>query len=133
MDKSDIARFLKPLADQIGGALLQSDYPDISELWGQYDSACLELSEIGAVLELMRHHDTSWHDLDEMRWLAGLVEEVGELASSLMDRHDDSITWEMMQIASIALNYLRLFSTPGTMRLELENRLNLPTEESPQG
>jgi hypothetical protein len=120
--KSDIAQFMTPLADEIQTALLDSDYPGIAELWEQYDLAMLELKEIAPVLELMRHHDKTWHELDEVRWLAGLVEEVGELAASMMDKHDDPIAWEMMQIASIALNYLRLYSTHDAMQCILDQK-----------
>ena len=121
-NKSDIVKFLKPLQDELEKILMDTHYPAVAEFWQSYDRAMLELREIAPVLELMRQHDETWHDLDEMRWLAGLVEEVGELASSMMHRHDDPIAWEMMQIATISLNYLRLYSTPRVMQNILQRK-----------
>jgi len=120
--KSDIRRFLEPLAGEIQGFLLDYHYHAIAELWESYDHAILELKEIGPVLDLMRQHDTTWHDKGESYWLAGLVEEIGEFASFMIGKHDDAITWEMMQIASIALNWLRLYRTPGTQQSLLERK-----------
>jgi hypothetical protein len=69
----------------------------------------LELSGIErAVLTLAHAKSEMWQDMSEHYWLARLTEEVGELASSLIDRHEDLPEWELMEIASIALNFLRL-------------------------
>lgn len=39
-------------------------------------------------------------------WFMMLAEEIGELAGALRDQHEDPPEWELMQIASIALNWL---------------------------
>ena len=114
---------MEPLADEIQASLLESHYPAVAELWESYDHAMLELREIAPVLDLMRQHDETWHDLEFHQWLPGLIEEIGELASSIAGKHEDHPHWELMQIASIALNWLRLFSTPGQMANLLEQHL----------
>lgn len=51
------------------------------------------------------HRDYA-RDRDDAYWLALLVEEVGELASSLAGRHEDAPEVELHQIASICINWL---------------------------
>ena len=53
----------------------------------------------------IEHIDT-WEGEPESRWLQGLVEEVGELASSLAGRHEHTPDLELLQIAAIAINWL---------------------------
>jgi hypothetical protein len=58
------------------------------------------------VLELTKKHVETWRDKPEDYWLARLMQEVGELASSLVGDHDDPPEWELKQIAAICLNWL---------------------------
>ena len=119
---SDIVAFLESLGKEIARFLLDYHYPAVAELWESYDCAILELREIAPVLDLMRQHDQTWHDESQGYWLMRLVEEVGELASSMAGHHEDPIDWEVMQIASIALNWLRLFSCNKRMQELLDQR-----------
>ena len=52
-----------------------------------------------------RYHD-KWRDRDEFYWLARLMQEVGELSSSLVGDHPDTPEHELRQIASIVINWL---------------------------
>ena len=121
--KSDIAAFLESLESGLCQFLLDYGYPAIPEFWESYDAAMLELREIAPVLELMRKHDTTWHELDRREWLLQFVGEVSELVLSENGKHRHPPELEMMQIAAIALNWLRLFSTNGRMK-ELLDLLN---------
>ena len=47
-----------------------------------------------------------WLDRSSYYWFARLVQEVGELGSSIAGDHEDPLEWELAQIASIALNWL---------------------------
>lgn len=59
------------------------------------------------VVELARYYNDKWGGESELYWLARLVEEVGELCSSILRKHKkDLVAWKLMQIASIALNWL---------------------------
>ena len=49
-------------------------------------------------------HD--WRGMPSYYWLTRLVEEVGELAQALTARHEHSPDYELLQIASIAINWL---------------------------
>ena len=91
--------------------------------WEAYDEAMLELREIEPVLELMRRCDGVWHDKEIEFWVLRLAEEYLELTETLTGEHDDHPHWELMQIAAIALNCLRLFSTNTVMRGLLEEQL----------
>ena len=66
------------------------------------DRALAQLS----VTELARFHKLMWRDESESYWLSQLIEEVAELAAALLGKHDDPPEWELMQIASIAINWL---------------------------
>ena len=55
---------------------------------------------------LATDHKDTWRNEPELRWLAGLVAEVGELADALCDRHEHSPEHELTQIAAICLNWL---------------------------
>ena len=66
-----------------------------------YDGASL-----AAVIELVKiHRYVRRHEAEDV-WLAGLAEEFAELASALAGIHYDSPDWELLEIASIALNWL---------------------------
>lgn len=60
------------------------------------------------VLRLKLEHVKTWRDKPESYWFARLVQEVGELGSSLVGDHDDSPDWELAQIAAICLNWLEM-------------------------
>lgn len=62
------------------------------------------------VLTMTEQHSQDWRDMPDSYWFARLVEEVGELAGSLVDNHEDSPEWELTQIASICLNWLDMRS-----------------------
>jgi hypothetical protein len=47
-----------------------------------------------------------WQDKDDFYWLARLMQEVGELGSSLVGDHKDTPEHELLQIATISLNWL---------------------------
>lgn len=64
-----------------------------------------------AVLDLKRKHSETWRDMPESYWLARLMEEVGELASSVVGDHKDPVEWELTQIAAICLNWLDMRET----------------------
>jgi len=55
---------------------------------------------------LAMQHAATWAGMPDERWLQGLVEEVGELASALAGRHEHTPEFELRQIAAIALNWL---------------------------
>lgn len=52
------------------------------------------------------HH---WVHKDDNYWLQRLMQEVGELASVMAGDHDDTMEHELLQIGSIALNWLRKY------------------------
>ena len=56
--------------------------------------------------KLAKRCDGLWRDRDDSYWLMRLVQEVGELASSLACDHDDTPEHELKQIGSIAINWL---------------------------
>lgn len=60
------------------------------------------------VLALKEQHKETWRDEEESYWLARLMQEVGELGSSLVGDHEDSPDWELSQIAAICLNWLEM-------------------------
>lgn len=58
------------------------------------------------VVKLRTKYSEKWRDKSDSYWLARLMQEVGELGSSLVKDHEDTPEWELEQIASIALNWL---------------------------
>jgi hypothetical protein len=60
------------------------------------------------VLKLVEKYNHKWRLENNSYWLARLVQEVGELASSLSDKHEHLPEHELRQIASIAINWLDL-------------------------
>lgn len=52
-------------------------------------------------------HRRTWQDRDDAYWFQRLVEEVGELGSSLAGRHEDPPERELAEIAAIARNWLK--------------------------
>jgi hypothetical protein len=61
-----------------------------------------------SIVSLAVQHKDTWRDKPESYWFARLVQEVGELGSSLVGDHDDPAEWELKQIATICENWLRL-------------------------
>lgn len=82
--------FMKPADDQH------------TEEWGVAISVC----------DLAFFHDKTWRDQPEMYWLSRLMEEVGELAMALNDRHERDLPpdpdLELREIASICINWLEM-------------------------
>lgn len=60
------------------------------------------------VIYLKIKYKDQWRDMPESYWLMRLMQELGELASSLANDHEDSPDHELKQIASIALNWLEM-------------------------
>lgn len=69
------------------------------------------------VLTLARDHRTTWEHKPESYWLAALMGEVGELASSLMGEYEHPPETELRQISAICLNWLQRLEN-GTMFLQ---------------
>lgn len=61
-----------------------------------------------SVVDLAFEHRETWRDKPEDYWLARLMQEVGEAASSLVGDHDDPVEWELTQIAAICINWLEM-------------------------
>lgn len=55
---------------------------------------------------LVAQHSETWRKEPESYWLSRLIEEVGELAMALNDRHEHTPELELRQIAAIAINWL---------------------------
>lgn len=58
------------------------------------------------IVGLQRYHNKTWRNKRQWRWVLGLIEEVVELIASLVGLHEGPPEWELMQIASICLNWL---------------------------
>lgn len=58
------------------------------------------------VLDAKAACNSLWLDKGDPYWLFRLLQETGELASVLAGDHDDTIEHELVQIASIAMNWL---------------------------
>jgi hypothetical protein len=63
-------------------------------------------ANIKKVISLAETHASTWRDMSEMYWLARLVEEVGELSSAIVGRHEHAPDLELAEIASICINWL---------------------------
>ena len=58
------------------------------------------------VIEFKEARADTWRDMPESYWLSRLMEEVGELASALNGRHEHTPELELMQVATLCLNWL---------------------------
>ena len=58
------------------------------------------------VVDKTNEHSNTWKGRPISTWLLGLHEEVSELDCVIHGDHDDSLENELVQIASIALNWL---------------------------
>lgn len=80
--------------------------------WNLGDIAAAVLVEvniddvINAVCCLVAKYGDKWREKPDSYWLARLMQEVGELASALVDDHPHTPDWELTQIASICINWL---------------------------
>lgn len=79
---------------------------DIEDPNGIYEEA--SMPALNNVIALAHTHRNMWRDKPESYWYYRLVEEVGELGSSLAQRHKDPPEVELEQIAAICINWLRL-------------------------
>lgn len=66
------------------------------------------------IWNLAEDHQETWQDAPTWKWYLGLVEEVAELGLALLGLHKhrdgpntDTVDWELRQIGSIALNWIR--------------------------
>lgn len=66
----------------------------------------LGMKNVQIVENKANQHKAKWRDQPETYWLARLMQEVGELASVMAGDHDDTIEHELVQIASICINWL---------------------------
>jgi len=61
------------------------------------------LEQIAQLKTKYRH---AWGDRPRWYWMLGLLEEVAELALSLMGLHAGPVEWELLQIATICANWI---------------------------
>lgn len=66
-----------------------------------------------AVISLADQRYRQWFGMPQTYWLARLMQEVGEAGSSLVGDHSDPLDWELMQIASTCINWLRMRNPSG--------------------
>lgn len=59
------------------------------------------------VLDLAKTHEDTWQDKPDWYWFLALVKEFTELGLSLLGLHKDPPRWELAQISSICINWLR--------------------------
>ena len=61
---------------------------------------------MGAVKEERERQDAKWgsqRDLPNPTWLAILVEEVGEVAKAILERDEEGLNKEIVQVAAVAV------------------------------
>ncbi len=61
---------------------------------------------VEATLALKEDHADRWRDRSSAYWFWRLLSEFVELFLALLGLHKDKPEWEMMQIATICLNWL---------------------------
>lgn len=79
------------------------------EVKGMREPSSFPITLYSAEYEVVNHRRqylTHWRDRPDDYWLARLMQEVGELASSLVGDHDDPPEHELRQIAGICINWL---------------------------
>ena len=62
--------------------------------------------QVREVLDLKKKHVKTWREEPDNYWVVRLFEEVGELASALVNRHEHTPELELAQISAICLNWL---------------------------
>jgi hypothetical protein len=102
-DNLDTARELRKAEERLADAVADS-----AAFAAESASPVAVDGELREVLALAAEHAHRWVDRDGAYWCQRLMQEVGELASALAGDHDDSPEHELRQVASIAINWLRL-------------------------
>jgi hypothetical protein len=59
-----------------------------------------------SVVAMQAQYKNAWRNMSDGYWFARLMQESGELGSSLVGDHEDLPEHELRQIASIAINWL---------------------------
>lgn len=72
----------------------------------KFDDLNKHMGVIGKITCLKNHHENTWRDRPDWRWYFSLFEEFVELGLSLIGLHKGPVEWELMQIASIAANWM---------------------------
>lgn len=80
------------------------------------------------IYNLVKEHESTWRDLPEERWLAGLVAEVGELADSLYGKHEHPPDVELKQIAAICINWLDMIGHTDGLFTAIDELRRIPWE-----
>lgn len=83
------------------------------------------LSVDAAVIALADKYSETWRDKDDAYWFYRVNQEVGELGSVLAGDHDDAKEWELMQIAAMCINWLRMDAPFGFAFSDIENAREL--------
>ena len=66
------------------------------------------------ILALQAQHSNTWRDMPEVYWLGRLIQEVSEIAVSLVGEGEHanatvhSVDFELKQVASICINWLEM-------------------------
>jgi hypothetical protein len=68
----------------------------------------IDRTTVGAIVHNANTHSVSAYGKSDLQFLRMLLEEVGELAEALDGAHEHPAEVELVQIAGIALNWLRL-------------------------
>lgn len=68
--------------------------------------ALMEGTPILATIRLQKRYSAYWRDRSNIYWLWRLLQEFFELCGSVTGFHKDPVKWELMQIASICLNWM---------------------------
>ena len=88
-----------------------------------------------AVLDLQQEHrqKRTWHHRPEAYWMMRLIEEVGELASSIAGRHEHAPDLELQEIASICLSWLERREIKAICADAVRALADEPRETEPNG
>lgn len=70
------------------------------------------LEAIDPILSVVEYHRDTWPDMSQEFWCRRLNEEMEELFASIRETHEHPPERELIQIASIAMNWLRRFHKP---------------------
>ena len=71
-----------------------------------YSKILMDGTPVLATIRLMKEHKKIWRDRPEWYWSWRLFLEVCELFGALLGIHKDPVKWELMQIASICMNWM---------------------------
>lgn len=70
------------------------------------DRDILDRTPFIAVIQLTNKYKFYWQDRSNLYWAWRLFQEVMELFGSLIGIHKDPVKWELIQIASICMNWM---------------------------